>query len=107
MTLFRAKSAGVRSEEDQSLFFFGGAVYEEWRLKQLLELPGIIDIIQQISGTDYYENLQSVTPGFELSGRLHDVRSGFRIGKDYGNQAENRSFRSKVKSRSNLYRKSR
>jgi V/A-type H+-transporting ATPase subunit C len=73
MTLFRAKSAGVRSEEAQSLFFFGGAVYEEWRLKQLLELPGIIDIIQQISGTDYYENLQSVTPGFELSGRLQDL----------------------------------
>ena len=73
MTLFRAKSAGMRPEEAQSLFFPGGAVYEEWRLRQFLELPGIIDIIQQISGTDYYETLQSVTPGFELSGRLQDL----------------------------------
>jgi len=73
LTLFRAKSSGMKPEEASGLFFPGGAIYEEWRLKQLLELPGIMDIIQQISGTDYYESLQTVAQGFELSGSLQDL----------------------------------
>jgi V/A-type H+-transporting ATPase subunit C len=73
LTLLRARSFGIGPEESSRLFFPGGAVYEEWRLRQLLELPGIIDIVQQISGTEYYEALHPALPGFELSGRLQDL----------------------------------
>ncbi|HUU75531.1 MAG TPA: V-type ATPase subunit [Methanoregulaceae archaeon] len=71
MTLFRASAAGITTESADRLFFPGGAMYEEWRLKQFLELPRIVDIIQQISGSEYYESLQAILPIFEQSGNVH------------------------------------
>lgn len=73
VTLFRAKSSGMTPDAATDLFFPGGAVYEEWRLRQFLEMPGIVDIIQQVSGTPYHETLQEVIPGFELSLALPDL----------------------------------
>jgi V/A-type H+-transporting ATPase subunit C len=75
MMVLRARGEGIDPIEASRYIAPGGAVFEEWRLRQLLETPTIFEILHQLSGTDYFEAVQPVIPGFEESGSVYLIES--------------------------------
>jgi V/A-type H+-transporting ATPase subunit C len=67
LVIFRARAEGIDPIEASRYIAPGGAVFEEWRLRQLLETPTISEILHQLSGTDYFGAVQTVIPRFEKS----------------------------------------
>jgi Archaeal/vacuolar-type H+-ATPase subunit C len=74
-TLIRAKREHWSPEIISRFFVPGGAHYKEWRLVQLYENPQIQDIVNQLTGSDYYRVLEPQIPSYEGSGSLHSFET--------------------------------
>lgn len=74
-TLIRAKREHWSPEIISRFFVPGGAHYKEWRLVQLYENPQIQDIVNQLTGSDYYHVLEPQIPSYEASGSLHSFET--------------------------------
>jgi V/A-type H+-transporting ATPase subunit C len=75
LVVLRGRAEGIDPIDASRYIAPGGAVFEEWRLRQLLETPTISEILHQLSGTDYFGAVQPVIPRFEKSGSVYLLES--------------------------------
>lgn len=73
LTVLRARAEGLDPEEASLSIVSGGAFYEDWRMRQLLEIPTIPEILHQLSGTEYFDAISSAIPLYEETASVHPL----------------------------------
>ena len=73
LTVLRARTEGRDPAEASLSIVSGGAFYEDWRMRQLLETPTIPEILHQLSGTEYYAAISTAIPLYEETASVHPM----------------------------------
>jgi ATP synthase A1 C subunit len=73
LTVLRARTEGLDPAEASLSIVSGGAFYEDWRMRQLLETPTIPEILHQLSGTEYFDAISAAIPLFEETASVHPL----------------------------------
>jgi vacuolar-type H+-ATPase subunit C/Vma6 len=71
LTVLRARTEGLDPAEASLSIVSGGAFYEDWRMRQLLETPSIPEILHQLSGTEYFDAISGALPLYEETASVH------------------------------------
>jgi len=73
LIVLRARTEGLDPVEASLSIVSGGAFYEDWRMRQLLETPTIPEILHQLSGTEYFDAISAAIPLYEETASVHPL----------------------------------
>jgi|GEM_PF-2308886 len=73
--ILRARSDGLEFKDIKEYIFASGNQLYEWKLNELMATEKIVDFIEGLDGTDYYDVLKETLPEYDKTGSISALES--------------------------------